>query len=60
MKYLFKQCEPTSFGAILIPEEKVARWVRQMLSEYENLSEEEKKSDREIADNYISLFKELS
>lgn len=60
MKYMFEQCEITSFGAALIPYEKVDRWVRQMLSDYENLSEEEKKSDRKIADGYIKLFKELS
>jgi hypothetical protein len=60
MKYLFEQCESTSFGAMLIPPDKVLRWFNQITTEYENLSEKEKESDREIADSYIKLFKELS
>ena len=46
-RYLHAQCEPREDGSLVIPSELVARWARQMTTHYEDLSEEEKESDRE-------------
>jgi hypothetical protein len=55
MKYMFTQCEDDDLGYV-IPHDKVRRWMRQMNTEYGDLPEREKGSDREIAAKYISLF----
>ena len=49
MKYLFNKCSLPKYGTITIPEWAVARWTRQMNTEYKDLPEEEKESDREEA-----------
>lgn len=45
MKYMFSKCGTNN----TIPDGYVERWKRQMNTEYINLSEEEKESDRDIA-----------
>ena len=60
MKYMFGKGSSCSDGSILIPKWAVDRWSRQMNTEYEDLPEEEKKSDREEADRMIKIFKEAN
>ena len=64
MKYLFGTCmeEFTNYmlfettGRIIIPRWAAERWRRQINTDYTNLSEEEKESDRKEADKFINLF----
>ena len=52
MRYMFTQCNPCMDGEMVIPAEKVERWKRQMETEYDDLLESEKQSDREIAERF--------
>ena len=59
MKYLFSKCEMpihNTQGGVIIPQWAVERWMRQMNTEYKNLSEEEKESDRKEADGMILIM----
>jgi len=60
MRYLFDKCLKNEDGSYLIPSDFVKRWERQMNTNYEQLSEKEKESDREIAqiilDFLLSLY----
>lgn len=47
--YLFSKCKINSDGSLTIPKEFVDRWTRQINTKYNNLSEEEKASDRKEA-----------
>lgn len=66
MEYLFSKCHEEvvpeypskKTGALVIPSWAVERWKRQMKTNYEKLSEEEKESDRKEADKFIKLFEE--
>ena len=53
MKYLFSCCEKDIDGNMTIPVEKVKRWRLQMTTEFANLTEEEKQSDRDIVRRFI-------
>ena len=54
MKYLFSQCrENENSGNFIIPKDLVSRWHRQMTTDYIDLSEKEKESDREQARKII-------
>lgn len=55
MKYMFSQCDPGKEGAMIIPSHLVDRWSTQMNTEYEDLTEEEKDSDRGIAGAFLSV-----
>lgn len=58
MKYLFSKCVrlPHRSGAeLVIPEESVARWKRQLLTTYADLPEAEKESDRAEADKMLEI-----
>ncbi len=59
MKYLFKKGVFNENGTWSMPKEFVERWLRQTNTEYEELPEYEKESDRIEAYNYINLFKKL-
>lgn len=59
MKYMFNLCRFNSLGDTLIPMEFVARWKRQMETNYDSLPENEKDSDRIEADKFIRLFSDL-
>jgi hypothetical protein len=60
MKYLFSHAKTDMFGNIIIPKYFVSRWKRQMATDYSNLPEKEKESDREEADEYIKLIEETT
>ena len=48
-KYLFSLCKKNKDGSMTIPAESVERWQRQINTMYRQLSNEEKKSDRNEA-----------
>lgn len=60
MKYMFSQCDfglPSVMSAIengscIISKDKVERWERQMNTDYKDLTENEKQSDRNIVKNF--------
>lgn len=55
MIYLFSKCTEHPGGFYTIPVWAVKRWKRQMDTNYCDLPEEEKQSDREEADRILSL-----
>ena len=59
-RYLFSKCTGADKPpfVIVIPEQLVLRWRRQMETDYADLSPEEQDSDREEADKFIALFAE--
>ena len=54
MRYLFSVCPPDSFGNGIIPAEKAQRWQRQMNTDYANLTDKERESDRDQADKVLA------
>jgi len=57
-RHLFSKCISNEDGSLIIPKEFVDRWSRQMNTDYNNLSDDEKESDRKEARNILNLFKE--
>jgi len=57
MRYLFSVCEKQPDGTYMIPVGLVERWQRQMQMQYDELSEEEKSSDRNEAMKIITFFR---
>lgn len=55
MKYMFGKCEKPAEGYLIIPQSLVLRWTRQMNTEYKNLPENEKESDRKEADKILEI-----
>lgn len=55
-KYLHSVCKRNEDGSLTIPKEKVERWERQIKTEYKDLSEKEKDSDREQAYEYLKAL----
>lgn len=53
MRYLFGKCIRNGSGMVSIPVSLAARWERQISTPYAQLSEDEKESDRAIADRYL-------
>lgn len=56
VEYMFSKCIITAGGGLVVSPELVARWRRQMMTPYENLSPEEQESDRKEADKFIEIF----
>lgn len=61
MEYLFSKCENFTDncdegGCLLIPHRYVKRWGRQIATDYKDLSEKEKESDRKEARKFMGLF----
>lgn len=54
MEYLFEKSKKNNDGTVTIPKWAVARWERQMNTDYEDLTEQEKESDRTEAKIYIN------
>jgi len=55
MEYLFEKSRLEGSGAMTIPPDLVARWTRQMTTEYKDLPEEEKQSDRQEAMKILTI-----
>lgn len=59
-KYFFSKCNfnfsAIPEGAALIPNWAIARWRRQIKTDYKDLSEDEKESDRKEANKFIELM----
>lgn len=55
MRYMFRFCTVNSDGTVTMDADKVARWKRQMETEYADLPEAEKTSDREQATIILSI-----
>ncbi len=60
MAYLFSKGEFQEDGTWVMPDWAVTRWQRQREAAYEDLSEDEKDSDRAEADKFLALFEEAS
>ena len=58
MKYMFGKCRKLTNGKMIIPKWAVERWSWQMVVPYDDLSEEEKNSDRTEADKFLALLSE--
>ena len=59
MKYLFSKCEANVIDGqpvTVIPNWAVERWLKQMVTQYSELSEDEKNSDRGEAIRFIKLL----
>jgi hypothetical protein len=56
MKYLFSKCYVTDEIGVLLPPGLVERWQRQMETDYADLTDAEKESDREEARAYLRLI----
>lgn len=60
MEYLFFKCEPVTpmreSGPVIIPVSLVDRWNRQRRTTYADLSNEEKESDRKLADRFLAVL----
>ena len=54
-KYLFSKCKKGEDGSMIIPKEYVERWQRQVATKYEDLSDEEKESDRKEVRKFLAV-----
>ena len=58
MKHLFSKSRKNDDGTVTIPVWAVERWTRQMNTDYKELPEEEKESDRKEARKVIQVLRE--
>lgn len=56
MKYLFVKSTPLPGGEVALNKDLVARWTRQMNTEYQDLPENEKELDRVEADEILGIM----
>lgn len=56
MRYLFSVSVQNEDGSVTIPADKVARWKRQMDTNYYDLTEREQRSDISQAKKYLAVF----
>ena len=56
MDYLFSKCEQNEDGSVTMPKWAVDRWKRQAATSYDDLSEDEKNSDRKEADKFLEVL----
>ena len=55
-RYMHSKCQRLADGSLVIPVDLVARWEQQISTSYENLSEQEKESDREQVRRYFPII----
>lgn len=55
-KYVFDKSKENEDGSYTIPKSLVDRWMRQIDTDYKDLSEKEKESDRIEAREYLKIF----
>jgi hypothetical protein len=55
-RYLHSQCVPGGDGSLIIPAALVSRWTEQMSTDYADLTEAEKESDREQVRKYLLVI----
>lgn len=53
MEYQFSLCQEQTDGSLVIPAEKVERWKRQLATSYDELSETERESDRQVVREHL-------
>jgi hypothetical protein len=58
--YLHSKCTHLDDGSLVIPPELADRWTAQIFTRYEDLTEKEKDSDREQADEYLKALRRLA
>ncbi|WP_316213760.1 MULTISPECIES: hypothetical protein [unclassified Bradyrhizobium] len=56
-QYVHEKAERRPDGSLVLPAELVARWQRQIGTRYEDLTNEEKESDREQVWKYLPILK---
>ena len=56
-KHVFSKCIKNNDGSCTIPKEYVDRWERQIMTSFNDLSEEEKESDRIEAKRILEVLK---
>lgn len=57
MKWMFSICiQSQNDESLIIPEEKVIRWKKQMNTNYDDLSESEKESDRMVVKEFLGFL----
>jgi hypothetical protein len=57
-EYVHQQCTPNSDGSLTIPAHLVERWNRQISLSYDELTENEKASDRIEAEITMTILRE--
>jgi len=55
-KYVHDKGQRQSNGSVLLPPDLVARWERQINTQYSNLAADEKESDREQVKKYLPIL----
>ena len=58
-QYMFSLCLKDGNPGLIIPQDLVEQWQRQINTPYSELSEEEKESDRKETRNYLPLIRSL-
>jgi len=58
MEHLFNKSEKNKDGTVTIPKDKVDRWERQMKTDYDDLSNKEKESDKKEVRKFIKIIKD--
>lgn len=59
MRYLFSVSIKNEDGSCTIPVEKVQRWMRQLDTPYDALTDKEQSSDREQAEKVLAIWNEV-
>lgn len=57
MEYLFSISKENEDGSVTIPKDKVKRWKRQSETDYDDLSNKEKESDRKEVRKFMKVIK---
>ena len=55
-KYILSICFLNDDGSFTIPKEKADTWLRQIQTDYKDLTEKEKDSDRDIVDKFLGFI----